>query len=69
MKMKSLRPPFRPQPSPDLLRGAPTGGVGDGPGRLLPRLELGFGLNLNEDREYVGVYHGLDLLSVAGCDV
>ena len=67
--MKCLRPPSRPQPSPDLLRGAPTGGVGDGPGRLLPRLELGLGLNVDEDRENIGVYDGLDLLSVTSCDV
>ena len=60
---------LRSEVSPDLLRSAPTGGVGDGPGRLLPRLELRLGLNLNEDRENVGVYHGLDLLSVASCDV
>ena len=60
---------LRSEVSPDLLRCAPTGGVGDGPGRLLPRLELRLGLNLNEDRENVGVYHGLDLLSVASCDV
>ena len=67
--MRCLKPPTRPQLSPDLLRCAPTGGVGDGPGRFLPRLELGFRLNLNEDREYVGVYHRLDLLPVASCDV
>ena len=60
---------LRSEVSPDLLRSAPTGGVGDGPGRLLPRLELGLGLNVDEDREDVGVYDGLDLLSVTSCDV
>ena len=62
-------PPPRPQLSPDLFRCAPAGGVSDGPGRFLPRLELRFRLNLNQDRENVGVYHGLDLLPVASCDV
>ena len=52
-----------------MLRSAPAGGVGDGPGRLLPRLELGLGLNVDEDRENIGVYDGLDLLSVTSCDV
>ena len=61
--------PPQPQVSPDLLCRAPTGGVGDGPGRFLPRLELRFRLDLNEDRENVGVYDGLDLLPVTGCDV
>ena len=54
---------------PDLLCSAPTGGVCNGPSCLLPCFELGLGLNLDEDREYVGVNHGLDLLSVARGDV
>ena len=45
------------------------GQVGDGPGRLLPGLELGFRLDIDEDRENVGIYYGLDLLSVTGCDI
>ena len=57
------------QSSPHLLRCAPTGGVSDGPGGLLPSFKLGFGLDLDEDRENVGVYDGLDLLPVTGCDV
>ena len=61
--------PAEPLVRPDLLRSAPTGGVGDGPGRLLPRLELGLGLNVDENREDVGVNDGLDLLSVTSCDV
>ena len=52
-----------------MLRCAAAGGVGDGPGRLLPRLELGLGLNVDENREDVGVNDGLDLLSVTSCDV
>ena len=52
-----------------MLRSPSAGGVGDGPGRLLPGLELGFRLDIDEDRENVGIYNGLDLLSVAGCDI
>ena len=45
--------------TPDLLCGASGGSVGDGPGRLLPRLELGLGLDVDKDREYVGVGYRL----------
>ena len=54
---------------PDLLCCTPTSGISDSPCCLLPGFELGLGLNLDKDREYVGVNHGLDLLSVAGGDV
>ena len=54
---------------PDLFCSPSTGGVSDGPGGLLPSFKLGFGLDLDEDRENVGVYHGLYLLPVTGCDI
>ena len=44
---------------PDLLGGAAAGGVGDGPGRLLSRLELRLRLDLYQDGENVGIYHCL----------
>ena len=48
------------------LIGRPSGSsVGDGPGRLFSRLELGLLEDLDEDGEKVGVDHRLDLLAVA----
>lgn len=45
--------------APYLCRSATRGGVGNCPGRLLPRTELGLLKDLNEHREDVGVDHVL----------
>jgi hypothetical protein len=52
-------------PPPDLLGCTTAGGVGDGPGRLLPGLELGLRLDVYQHREYVRVYHGLKKVKYA----
>ena len=41
----------------DLIGSAAGGGVGDGPGGLLPGAEVGPPQDLNQHREYVGVNH------------
>lgn len=56
-------------PVPDLLVRAAAGGVGDSPGGLLARLELGVAQDVDERRKDVGVDDGLDLVRVAGRDV
>ena len=43
----------------DLLGRAPAGCIGDSPGSLFPRLELGLALDVDQDRENVGIDHGL----------
>ena len=43
----------------DLLSRATTGCIGDGPGCLFPRLELGLALDVDKNRENVGIDHGL----------
>ena len=54
---------------PDLFSSATTTCIGDGPGSLLPRLEFRLRLNVDQDREDVSIYHGLDLLPVTSGDV
>ncbi|CAH1973145.1 unnamed protein product [Acanthoscelides obtectus] len=43
----------------NLVGGAATGGVRDGPRGLFPRFELGFAQDLDQDWEDVSVYHSL----------
>ena len=54
---------------PDLGAIAAGGGVADGPGGLLPDVELGVGEELDEGRHDVVVDDGLDLVLVAGGNV
>ena len=54
---------------PDLLGCSSTTGIGDSPGCLLPCLELGLRLDVDEDREDVSVYNSLYLLPVASGNV
>lgn len=48
----------------DLRRRPPRGGVGDGPGCLLSRLELCLAQDLNQHGEDVAIDHRLDLPNV-----
>jgi len=54
---------------PDLFRRTPRCGISNGPGSFLSSFEFCLTKNINEHREYVAVYHTLNLLSVSSSDV